>query len=231
MMALDAVPDLQSEVDTLVVDREDQAVAARIIHRGIVTKSIHGIKVTGEAVEWPEHIMAWLSKDSDKISRIETLIDTQNQAATSLPRTPADLTQRPPPEGFSLDATYRSYMSALNGSQLRLDMPKYFHPQIIHTAKEWAIGDLIAFLETSPTLFDGLRLSVADLLVDTEGHQVAARIKFEGVPVKPFFGLGPPKERKKICFFEHAFYKLDGDKFKFIWAMLDIVSFKKQVES
>lgn len=217
------------EIDTMVVDKGGQAVAARLIHRGILKEPVHGIQVSDGPIEAPEHIMVW-TNDLGKISRIRTLIDTQHQATKSLPRMPFGLARDPPPPGFDLAAMYYNYVAALNGPSIREQVPKYFQQNPIHTARQWTLNSLADFLETSPTLFEGLKLSVADLLVDEEENQVAVRILFEGVPVKPFFGLGPPKEKKKVSFFEHALYKLDADKFKFIWAMLDLVSYELQVQ-
>jgi predicted ester cyclase len=217
------------EIDTMVVDKGGKAVAARLIHRGILKEPVHGIQVSDGPIEASEHIMVW-TNGYGKISRIQTLIDTQHQASESLPRTPSDLVRDPAPPGFDLAAMYHNYIAVVNGSSIREELPKYFQPNPIHTTREWTIDSLADFLETSPTLFEGLKLSVADLLVDEEENQVAVRILFEGVPVKPFFGLGPPKEKKKVSFFEHAFYKLDSDKFKFIWAMLDLVSYERQIK-
>jgi predicted ester cyclase len=226
----EAAPDLRSEIDAIVVDKGDKAMAARLIHRGTLTKTIHDIEITGRPIEWSEHIFIWTT--NNKISRINALIDTQHQASELLPRTPSTLPQNPPPRGFNLETMYHSYISALNSPSIRQLLPDFYQAQLTHTAKLWTIEELVSFVETSPTLFEGLKLSVVDLLADPEGQQVAVRILFEGVPVKPFFGIGPPKEgeKKKVSFFEHAIYKLDGGKFNFIWAMLDLVSYKEQVE-
>lgn len=225
----EAAPDLQSEIDTIVVDEERKAIAARIIHQGTLNKKIHDIEMTGEPIQWSEQIMLWTS--SSKITRILSLIDTQHQVSPKVPRTPTDLVQRPPPSPLNLETMYRAYLDVVNGSSIRENLPRFYNSPLFHTGNARTIEYLADFVETSPTLFEGLILSVDEILVDNEGQQVGVRILFEGVPIKPFFGMGPPPEKKTVKFFEHAIYKLDAGKFKFIWAMLDLVSYKQQVEA
>ena len=225
-----AAPDIQSEIDTLVVGNDGLSVAARIIHRATLVKSILAIPVTGQPVEWTEHIMLWVSDDDDKlISRILALVDTQHQSAETVPRTPSDLQQRPPPVAFNLDSMYRSYLAAINSPTIADNLPTFYQPNLVHTAKDMTIKDLADFLEASPKILRDLNLSATDLIVDDASQQIAARIQFDGTPLKPFFGIDPPTDGRAVRFYEHAFYKLDGGKFKFIWAMMDLVGYQDQV--
>lgn len=214
------------ELDTLITGAD--SVAARLIYKATLQQPYHGAQVTGKPSEWTEHVLVWF--DSGKITRFQSIldVDTLRSGTSQVPRTPSFDPPSPPPPGFDMAAMYMDYIRAINDKTLPRDLDKFVQPRVSHNDRHWPIDEYRHLIESSQDVIQALYFDVTELIVDEATQQIASRIEFTGKPVAEFAGIPPTGRESK--FSEHAFYRLDGGKIKWVWSVLDLESYRKSLQ-
>ncbi|KAL0935502.1 SnoaL-like polyketide cyclase [Colletotrichum truncatum] len=218
------------KIDTMLVDKKAQAVAARYINRMTLVEAMVYVDPVGKSFEFDEQCYVWFD-EKGKISRIVTLQDNdgiraQNPTAAT---TPKFLTRKMPDEPVDLQALYRAYVASINNRTTGSEFPKLCRKEVRHNNRPFSVENYGRIMEQSHEAISGLHFEIQELLVDEDTQQVAARLEITGTPISEFAGVRP--NGKSVKFHEHCMYRFDKGKIAVVWATMELDSFRRQLEA
>lgn len=204
------------QLDSCVVDVNAQAVAARVIK----TETLPD----GEQHECQEIILTWFVEG--RLATLKRLKDVESRSAkqTITPSTLEDLK----PTSLDLGALYREYIKSINDKTMEANFNKFCQPSVTHNTVKKTIAEYISLISESQDAIQGLYFDIQDLIVDKNAGRVAARLEFTGIPVKAWAGAEP--NGKSVKFHEHVMYWLDEGRIHWVWSVVDLDSYRKQLQ-
>ncbi|KAF4969111.1 hypothetical protein FZEAL_10287 [Fusarium zealandicum] len=219
----------QSRLDSHLVDVTSQALAARLI---ISQTVVQEGKEDGPAVETFQYqaiVLAWFV--DGRLSRWQALQDdetyrTRQPSATSTPQ--AILTRPSSTPSIDLKMRYHDYIKSINNKTMEAHFHKFCQPTVMHNDREMTTADYISLIGESQECIRDLNFKVQDILVDNQSGQVAARLEFTGVPVAKWANAEP--NGKGVRFHEHVMYWLDGGRISWVWSILELDEYRKQLQ-
>ncbi|KAF5604067.1 polyketide cyclase [Fusarium pseudocircinatum] len=213
---LRAASGVSVKLDSCVVDVNAQAVAGRVIK----TETLPD----GERYECQEIILTWFV--DGRLATLKRLKDTDSRSAkqTATPSTLEELK----PTSFDLGALYREYIKSINDKTMEANFDKSCQLSVTHNTVEKTIAEYISLISESQSAIQDLYFDIQDLIVDKDAGRVAARLEFTGVPVKAWGGGEP--NGKAVKFHEHVMYWLDEGKIHWVWSVVDLDTYRKQLQ-
>lgn len=130
---------------------------------------------------------------------------------------------------MSLAQTYRDYIACINAKTMVADLPKYCQPTVMHNGVVRSLDEYRFLMENAQDCIADLNFKTHTLIVDEEKQQVAALLEFTGTPVKVWEGVEP--NGKSVEFSEHVFYWFEGGKIHKVISLVDVETFRKQMEA
>ncbi|KAF4472329.1 polyketide cyclase [Fusarium albosuccineum] len=212
----------QFGLESYVVDVDSKAIAARIIKSETAQDDI------AKTFEYQEITLAWFI--DGRLSKYRALQDddTRRMRQATAPSTPTSELQSRAPTSLNLRSFYQNYISSINSKSMDQDFDKFCQPTVTHNARAFAIPEYIKLISESQAAIKGLYFDVQDLLVDDQSGLVAARLEFTGEPVETWAGAKP--NGKSVRFYEHVMYWLDGGKITWVWSIVDLHSYRRQLQ-
>ncbi|KAF5004841.1 hypothetical protein FDECE_8685 [Fusarium decemcellulare] len=212
----------QFKLESYVVDVDAKAIAARIIKSETAQDDI------AKTFEYQEITLAWFV--DGRLSKYRALQDddTRRMRQATAPSTPSSELQSRAPTSLNLRSFYQNYISSINSKSMDQDFDKFCQPTVTHNARAFAIPEYIKLISESQAAIKGLYFDVQDLLVDDQSGLVAARLEFTGEPVETWAGAKP--NGKSVRFYEHVMYWLDGGKITWVWSIVDLHSYRRQLQ-
>lgn len=125
---------------------------------------------------------------------------------------------------MDLRTQYTDYLAVLNEQRFG-DLGRFVADDVVHNDRPLGVDGYRAMLENDVTTFPDLFFDVAHLVVD--GDLLAARLRFDVTPVKPFRGFAPT--RTKVQFSEHVFYRFAGGRIAQVWSLIDDAALHQQL--
>ncbi|OLN81859.1 hypothetical protein CCHL11_07008 [Colletotrichum chlorophyti] len=217
------------KIDTLLVDKKAQAVAARYINRVTVADAMMYVDPVGKTYEFDEQCFVWFD-ERGKISRILTLQDNDGirRQTPEAPTTPRFLTRSFPKEPVDLASLYRAYVASINNHTTKSEFPRLCRREVRHNNRVMSLDDYRRSMNASQEAISGLKFEIQELLVDEETQQVAARLEITGTPIAEFADAKP--NGKSVKFHEHCMYRFDKGKIALVWATMELDSYRRQLE-
>ncbi|EWG53176.1 hypothetical protein FVEG_11662 [Fusarium verticillioides 7600] len=203
-------------LDSCVVDVNAQAVAGRVIK----TETLPD----GERYECQEIILTWFIDGRLKTLKRLKDVDSRSAKQTTTPSTLEELK----PSTLDLAALYREYIKSINDKTMEATFDKFCQPSVAHNTVKKTIAEYISLISDSQSAIQGLFFDIRDLIVDEDAGRVAARLEFTGVPVKAWAGAEP--NGKSVKFHEHVMYWLDKGRIHWVWSVVDLDSYRKQLQ-
>ncbi|KAJ3524772.1 hypothetical protein NM208_g11922 [Fusarium decemcellulare] len=212
----------QFRLESYVVDVNSKAIAARIIKSETAQDDI------AKTFEYQEITLAWFV--DGRLSKYRALQDddTRRMRQATAPSTPTSELQSRAPTSLNLRSFYQNYISSINSKSMDQDFDKFCQPTVTHNTRPFAIPEYIKLISESQAAIKGLYFDVQDLLVDDQSGLVAARLEFTGEPVETWAGAKP--NGKSVRFHEHVMYWLDGGKITWVWSIVDLHSYRRQLQ-
>ena len=215
-------------IDMITVDSGERALAVRLLHRGVLVEPYLGQQVTGDEVEWPEHLVLSFNESGQIItchgafgfdgpSKVEDN-DVKVRPTLSPPVIP-------PPAGFDIAKAYAGYIEANNNHTIRDYFPDFIAETVMNNGKSNTREEFTKMIEWNWSALKDVQLQMKHLLVDEERQHVAVVLELTAIPLKEFHGV--PADGKQVKFGEIAMYKLNGGKVEQIWVVLDLRHLKK----
>ena len=249
---------ISSTVDLLLQQAGTSLQAARVILavRKTVGDNYHNDDITNTdtttfktqdeeqpTIEFAAHIFAHpQSATTPTPSIIATIIDTDALHAsqpTAAQRASAILTQPgPDPQapaaaaaGRTLGDTYRAYIAAINGGAADMSsrLPEFCHPVVTHNGQELSLQQYQGLMEDAQDAIPDIVFDVADLIVDEDRQQVAARLEFTGTPVKTWAGMKP--NGTAVHFSEQVFYWFDEGRVRSVVSLVDMEAYRRHMRA
>ncbi|KAM0471380.1 hypothetical protein ACHAP7_009155 [Fusarium lateritium] len=207
-----------SELDSYVVDTKAQAIAARIIKTEIASST--------EKCQYQEIILAWFV--DGRLSNLKTLRDNDGRRTeqASETATPSTL-QEAKPTSLDLEALYRAYIKSINEHTMEASFENFCKPTVSHNTVGKTIAEYIALIQESQSAIQGLYFEIQDLIVDSDLGRVAARLEFTGVPVKHWADADATGD--SVRFHEHVMYWFDEGRMHWVWSIVDLDAYRKQL--
>lgn len=217
------------KIDMTTIDTTSRALAARLLHKGILIKPYLGVEVTGEEVEWPEHLILTFD-DEGKIIECHgsfgfggpTKVDAKDVKVQPTQGRPLNA----PPAGFDLKQAYLGYIEANNAHTIRDYFPNFIQDPIMNNGTKNSLEEFIKMIEGNWEALEGVQLHVKKLLVDEERQHIVADLELTATPLKEFHGV--PPNGKPVRFGEIAMYKFNGGKVEQVWVVLDLRGLEEQ---
>lgn len=210
-------------IDMTTIDSGKRALAVRLIHRGVLVEPYLDQQVTGDEVEWPEHLVLSFNESGQIITCHRAFgFDGPTKVEEKDVKVKPTLS-RPviePPAGFDIAKAYAGYIEANNNHTIRDYFPGFIADTVVNNGKENTREEFTQMIEWNWSALKDVQLQTKHLLVDTERQHVAAELELTAIPVKEFHGV--PADGKRIKFGEIAMYKLNGGKVEQIWVVLDL---------
>lgn len=210
-------------IDLTTFDTVKRALAVRLLHEGVLVEPYLGVEVTGEEVEWPEHLVLTFN-DEDKINGCHGAFGFGGPTKISAKDVKVQPTQSrptiPPPADFNIIKAYNGYITANNTHTIRTYFPTFIHSSILNNGTPNTLEEFTAMIESNWEALQGVQLHVKNLLVDEEQQHVCADLELTATPVKEFHGV--PPNGKPVKFGEIAFYKFNGGRVELVWVVLDL---------
>ncbi|KAG5659178.1 hypothetical protein KAF25_000380 [Fusarium avenaceum] len=207
-----------SKLDSYVVDTNAQAIAARIIKTETASST--------ERFEYQEIILAWFV--DGRLSNLKTLRDNDARRAKQASETAtSSLLQEAKPTSIDLDALYCAYIKSINDQTMEANFETFCKPVVSHNAVEKTIAQYIALIQESQSAIQGLHFEIQDLIVDNDLGRVAARLEFTGAPVKRWADADATGD--SVRFHEHVMYWFDEGKMHWVWSIVDLDTYRKQL--
>lgn len=125
---------------------------------------------------------------------------------------------------MDLRTQYTDYLAALNERRFG-DLGQFVADDVVHSGRPLGLDGYRAMLEDDVATFPDLFFDLVHLAVD--GDLVAARLRFDVTPVKPFRGFAPT--RTKVQFSEHVFYRFADDRIVEVWSLIDDAALHQQL--
>ncbi|KAF9870185.1 hypothetical protein CkaCkLH20_12271 [Colletotrichum karsti] len=219
----------QIKIDTMLVDKKAQAVAARYVNVMTVADAMIDVDPVGKTTEFDEQCYLWFN-EKGKISRIVTLQDNDGIRAQNptAEMTPKFLTRRMPEEPIDLGSLYRAYVASINHRTMSSEFPRFCRKELRHNNRAFSVEDYWRNIEYSQDAIPDLKFEIQELLVDEDTQQVAARLELSGTPISEFAGMRP--NGKRIKFHEHCMYRFDKGKIALVWATMELDVVRRQLE-
>ncbi|KAF5533207.1 polyketide cyclase [Fusarium phyllophilum] len=203
-------------LDSCVVDVNAQAVAGR----DIKTETLPD----GERYEYQEIILTWFF--DGRLATLKQLKDGDSRSARQT-TTPSPLEELKP-TSLDVAALYREYIKSINSKTMDATFDKFCQPSVTHNTVEKTIAEYISLISESQSAIQDLYFDIQDLIVDKDAGRVAARLEFTGLPVKTWAGAEP--NGKSVKFHEHVMYWLDEGKIHWVWSVVDLDTYRKQLQ-
>ncbi|KAF4443328.1 polyketide cyclase [Fusarium acutatum] len=203
------------KLDSWVVDVNAQAVAARVVK----TETLHG-----ERCEYQEIILTWFA--DGRLATLKRLKDGDSRSAKQT--TTPSLLEELKPTSLDIAALYSEYIKSINDKTMEANFDKFCQPSVTHNTVEKTIAEYITLISESQSAIRDLYFDIQDLIVDKDAGRVAARLEFTGVPVKTWGGAEP--NGKAVKFHEHVMYWLDEGKIHWVWSVVDLDTYRKQLQ-
>ncbi|CCT71679.1 uncharacterized protein FFB20_03501 [Fusarium fujikuroi] len=213
---LRAASGVSVKLDSCVVDVNAQAVAGRVIK----TETLPD----GERHECQEIILTWFV--DGRLVTLKRLKDVDSRSAKQT-ATPSTLEEQKP-TSLDLAALYRDYIKSINDKTMEANFDKFCHPSVTHNTVKKTIAEYISLISESQSAIQGLYFDIQDLIVDNDAGRVAARLEFTGLSVKAWAGAEP--NGKSVKFHEHVMYWLDEGKIHWVWSVVDLETYRKQLK-
>ncbi|QGI67438.1 hypothetical protein CEK26_011389 [Fusarium fujikuroi] len=213
---LRAASGVSVKLDSCVVDVNAQAVAGRVIK----TETLPD----GERHECQEIILTWFV--DGRLVTLKRLKDVDSRSAKQT-ATPSTLEEQKP-TSLDLAALYRDYIKSINDKTMEANFDTFCHPSVTHNTVKKTIAEYISLISESQSAIQGLYFDIQDLIVDNDAGRVAARLEFTGLPVKAWAGAEP--NGKSVKFHEHVMYWLDEGKMHWVWSVVDLETYRKQLK-
>ncbi|KAF4962459.1 hypothetical protein FSARC_9454 [Fusarium sarcochroum] len=216
-----------SKLDSCVVDVNAQAIAARII-RTQAPSSEEGAS-TLQPSQHQEIILAWFV--DGQLSALKTLQDNDARRAKqhSATATPTHLLESSGSTSLNLEGMYHDYIKSINDKTMKANFQNFCKPSVTHNTLEKTIPEYISLIQESQSAIKDLYFDIQDLIVDGETGRVAARLEFTGTPVKNWAGAKPNGE--SVRFHEHVMYWLDEGRIHWVWSIVDLDTYRRQLRS
>ncbi|KAF4495974.1 polyketide cyclase [Fusarium agapanthi] len=213
---LRAASGVSVKLDSCVVDVNAQAVAARVIK----TETLPD----GERYECQEIILTWFV--DGRLATLKRLKDVDSRSAkqTTAPSKLEELK----PTSLDLGALYREYIKSINDKTMEANFEKFCQPSVTHNTVKKTIAEYISLISESQSAIKGLYFDIQDLIVDKDAGRVAARLEFTGLPVKAWASAEP--NGKSVRFHEHVMYWLVEGKIHWVWSVVDLETYRKQLQ-
>ncbi|KAM5345976.1 hypothetical protein ACJ41O_011837 [Fusarium nematophilum] len=211
----------KSEVDSYVEDIDSQALAARLIK----TEAGESQETT---FEYQEIVMAWFA--DGRLSRYLALKDADGREARNptVTKTPQALTDSQSTTSLDLRAFYHDYIACINAKSMEADFDhKFCQSTVTHNNRQMTIPEYITLITDGQGAIKGLHFDIQDVVVDNRTGQIAARLEFTGVPVGKWANAEP--NGKSVRFHENVMYWLHEGKIAWIWSVVDLDSYRKQL--
>ncbi|KAM0345985.1 hypothetical protein ACHAPU_006039 [Fusarium lateritium] len=209
-----------SIIDSCAVDIDSQAVAARIIKTEEYSST--------EKCQYQEILLVWFV--DGRLSSLKTLRDNDARRAkrASEDVTPSHL-QKSNPTTVDLKATYRNYIRSINDHTMEDSFGHFCKPCVLHNTVKKTIAEYVSLIQESQSAIQGLHFEIEDLIIDNDVGRVAARLEFTGTPVKRWADAMPTGGSVK--FHEHVMYWLDKGKIHWVWSIVDLDTYRDQLQS
>lgn len=218
----------QMEIVTLVAGtpEEGEAVAARLKVKDIVVQRPYTASSQRRQTEYTRHMFVYFS--DGKISEIQDIVDGDEKRRQSANIVPVpNFRPPPPPSSIDLRQFYEDYIACINEKRIQQDLHQFCKGTVVWNGAEMALKNYGQLMENAFDAIDGLQFVPRTVLIDEAKQQIAVRIEFAGLPVKPFGGAMP--NGRRVHFAEHAIYWLEQGKISHVLTIVDWEDFKSQL--
>ena len=218
----------QMEIVTLIAGtpEEGEPVAARIKVKDLLVQRPYMASSQRRQTEYTRHMFVYFT--DEKISEIQDLVDgdEKRRPASSIVPVP-NFRPPPPPSSIDLRQFYEDYIACINEKRIRQDLHQFCKRTVVWNGAEMALKNYGQLMENAFDAIDGLQFVPRTVLIDEAKQQIAVRIEFAGLPIKPFGGAMP--NGRRVHFAEHAFYWLEHGKISHVLTIVDLEDFKSQL--
>ncbi|KAJ4416592.1 hypothetical protein N0V85_002223 [Neurospora sp. IMI 360204] len=219
----------QMEIVTLVAGTpgDKEPVAARLKVKDLV---VQGRPYTASSqrkqTEYTRHMFVYFT--DERISEIQDIVDGDEKRRQSPNIVPVpNFRPPPPPSSIDLRQFYDDYIACINGKTMQQDLHQFCKGTVVWNGAEMALNHYGQLMENAFDAIAGLQFVPRTVLIDEAKQQIAVRIEFAGLPIKPF-GSAIPNGRR-VHFAEHAFYWLEHGKISHVLTIVDWEDFKSQL--
>ncbi|ROW04811.1 hypothetical protein VMCG_04786 [Cytospora schulzeri] len=154
---------------------------------------------------------------------------TRALRASTIPTSPRPDTQtsRQP----TLRDKYHAYIATINAGAAAMTsrLAEFCLPVVTHNGQALALPRYQRLMEDAQETIQDLSFHVADLMVDEDKQQVAARLEFTGTPVRPWEDVEP--NGKGVAFSEQVFYWFEGGKIRNVVSLVDMEAYRRQMSA
>lgn len=219
----------QMEIVTLVggtgTPEEEEPVAARLKVKDQIIQGPYTATSERKYIGYTRHMFVYFS--GDKISEIQDIVD-ENERRRQSPNIVPVPNFRPPPPPSSIDLRqfYEDYIACINGRTMQEDLHQFCRGTVVWNGTEMALNNYSQLMENAFDAISGLEFVPRTVLIDEARQQLAVRIEFAGLPIKPFGGAMP--NGRRVHFAEHAFYWLEHGKISHVLTIVDWDDYKSQ---
>ncbi|KAF5530923.1 polyketide cyclase [Fusarium mexicanum] len=213
---LRAATGVSVKLDSCVVDVNAQAVAARVVK----TETLPN----GEQYKYQEIILAWFV--DGRLATLKRLKDEDSRSAKQT--TTPSLLEELKPTSLDLAALYHEYIKSINDKTMEENFDNFCQSSVTHNTVEKTIAEYISLISESQSAIRDLYFDIQDLIVDKDAGRVAAILEFTGIPIKTWGGTEP--NGKTVKFHEHVMYWLDEGKMHWVWSVVDLDTYRKQLQ-
>ncbi|RSL37866.1 hypothetical protein CEP53_015415 [Fusarium sp. AF-6] len=207
----------QSKLGNYVVDVDSQVIAAEVLN------SDNDENTTGKNLGYREITFIWFA--GGLLSKFKSLRDGHAQPLES---TPHQITLSQTPSSLDLGKYYHDYIATINAGTIGQNPEKFLSPTIIHNNRAIETTGFVGWMNGAHKAVQSLHYEIKYLVVDGQSGQVAASVEVSGLPVENWFGVEP--NGKSVRFQEHAMYWVDKEQINKIITVLDLDSFRKQLQ-
>ncbi|KAK3497345.1 uncharacterized protein B0T23DRAFT_311149 [Neurospora hispaniola] len=218
----------QMEIVTLIAGtpEEEEPVAARLKVKELLVQAPFMASSQRKQAEYTRHMFVYFV--DEKISEIQDIVDGAEKRRQSPNIVPVPkFRPPPPPSSINLRQFYDDYIACINGKTMQQDLHQYCKETVIWNGAEMALNHYGQLMENAFDAIAGLQFVPRTVLIDEAKQQIAVRIEFSGLPIKPFGGATP--NGRRVHFAEHAFYWLEHGKISHVLTIVDWADFKSQL--
>ncbi|KAK1773419.1 hypothetical protein QBC45DRAFT_339922 [Copromyces sp. CBS 386.78] len=219
----------QMEIVVLIAGtpEEGEPVAARLKVKDSIVQRPYTASSQRRQTEYTRHMFVYFT--DEKISEIQDIVDGAEKRRQSPNVVPVpNFRPPPPPSSIDLRQFYEDYIACINGKTMQQDLHQFCKGTVVWNGAEMALNNYGQLMENAFDAISGLQFVPRTVLIDEAKQQVAVRIEFAGLPIKPFGG-GMPNGRP-VHFAEHAFYWLEQGKISHVLTVVDWEDFRSQLE-
>ncbi|KAI8711269.1 hypothetical protein NCS52_01502800 [Fusarium sp. LHS14.1] len=207
----------QSKLGNYVVDVDSQVIAAEVLNSG------NDESATGKNLGYREITFIWFA--NSLIFKFKSQRDGHSQTLES---TPHPITSSQTVSSLDLKTYYHEYIATINAGTIGQNPEKFLSPTIIHNNRAIETTGFVGWMNGAHKAVQSLHYEIKHLVVDGQSGQVAACVEVSGLPVENWFGVEP--NGKSVRFQEHAMYWVDKKQINKIITVLDLDSFRKQLQ-